>query len=206
MNRSWPEITAPPDWDALYRAGTAPWDTGAPSAELIRVLDEGLIRPGMALDVGCGTGADAVYMAQKGFEVTAVDISPLAIERAHLLAEQVGVPVRFVLEDVFEFARTGESFEFVYDSGFYHFVRRYDLSRFLDLLWRVTRPGSYYLCLAGSAEETAEGGPPQVSEEEIRMELGRAFQLVRLRRCIIESPYRAEGYAGWSCLMVRPKV
>jgi SAM-dependent methyltransferase len=206
MSQPYTDLTPPPDWEALYRAGTPPWDTGLPASELVRVLDDGLIRPGTALELGCGTGADAVYMAQKGFEVTAVDSSPLALERAHLLAEEVGVPVRFVLQDIFEFVKSRETFDFVYDAGFYHFIRSYDLSRFLDLLWRVTRPGSYYLSLAGSTKETAEGGPPQVSEDDIRMELGRAFEFVHVRPFRFESPSRKEGFAGWSCLMKRPQL
>ena len=195
-----------PDWDAMYREGTPPWETGMPSGGLVRVLDEGLIRPGTALEIGCGTGADAVYLARRGFELTAVDSSATALERARTRAEHHGAAIRFVLADVFEFAKQLEPFDFVYDAGFYHFIRRSDLDGFLDLLWRLTRPGSYYLTLAGNADETAEGGPPQVSEEEIRFDLGRLFALVHLRTFRFRSPFRKEGYMGWSCLMKRPEI
>ena len=190
----------------MYREGTPPWESGAPSGELVRVLDEGLVAPGRTLEVGCGTGADAVCLARRGFEVTAVDWSAQAVERARARARIVGVPVRFVLADVFEFVRTAEPFDFVYDAGFYHFIRGADLTRYLDLLWRTTRPGSFYLALVGSTGEKAEGGPPQVSEDEIRLELGRLFEFVHLRHFQFESPDRKEGYLGWSCLMRRPQV
>lgn len=72
----------PPDWDAMYREGTPAWETGIPASELARILDEGFISPGTTLEVGSGTGADAVYLARRGFEVTGVDCSPLAVERA----------------------------------------------------------------------------------------------------------------------------
>lgn len=195
-----------PDWDAEYRQGTPPWESGIPSGELVRVLDEGLVRPCTALEIGCGTGADAVHLARRGFELTAVDSSPTAMERARGRAQRAGVLIRFVLDDVFAFARRSEPYGLVYDAGFYHFIRRTDLDKFLDLLWRVTCPGSYYLTLAGSTGETADGGPPQVSEETIRFELGRLFQCVHLRPFRFESPRRPEGYLGWSCLMQRPKV
>ena len=193
-----------PDWDAVYREGIPPWESGAPSGELVRVLDEGVVRPGSALEVGCGTGADAVYLSRRGFEVTAVDSAPTAVDRARTRAELEGVTVRLVLDDVFHFAHTSETFDFVYDAGFYHFLRRVDLERFLDMLWRVTRPGSLYLALAGSTEESAPSGPPRVSEEEIRSELGRLFEFVHLRPFRFESPKRREGYLGWSCLLKRP--
>ncbi len=194
-----------PDWDGMYRDGTPPWETGIPARELVRVLSEGRIAKGIALEIGCGTGADAVYLARQGFELTAIDSSPMALDRARTRAELAGASICFVLDDVFKFGRTSGPFDFVYDAGFYHFVRRTDLERFLDVLWRVTRPGSYYLTLAGATGEEAEGGPPQVSQEEIRLELGRLFEFVDLRPFRFESPRRPEGYLGWSCLMRRPK-
>ena len=68
------------------------------------------------------------------------------------------------------------------------------------MLWRVTYPGSTYLTLAASANEQIEGGPPGVSEDEIRLELGRLFEFVHVRPFRFESPSRKEGYLGWSCL------
>lgn len=193
------------DWDALYREGTPAWDAGVPRAELVRILEAGLIPKGSVLDIGCGTGTDAVYLARRGFDVTAVDASRIALERAHARAEMAGALVRFVLDDIFRFGPKAGQFDFVYDSGFYHFIRQVELSRYLDLLWRVTRPGSWYLCLAGSTAEQAEGGPPQVSEEQIHWELGRLFEMVDLRPFRFESPRHPEGFLGWSCLMRRPQ-
>lgn len=193
-----------PDWDAMYRRGTPPWETGRPAGELVRVMGKGVINPGRVLELGCGSGADAVWLAGQGFEVTAVDSSPLALERARARAEREDVLANFVLADVFELAPTAGQFDLVYDAGFYDFIRRVDLERFIDMLWWVTCPGSYYLTLAGNAAEKAEGGPPQVAKEEIHDELGRLFDVVHLRRFRFESRRRKKGYLGWSCLMRRP--
>jgi len=193
------------NWDAQYREGPPSWETGQPAGELVRVLGEGRIPPGTVLELGCGTGADAVCLAQHRFDVTAVDWSPMAIDRAHTRAELADAQVRFVLGDVFEFAKTADPFDLVYDAGFYHSVRPGELSRYLDLLWRMTRPGSFCLALAGSTGEAAEGGPPQISEEEIRSELGRLFKFMHLRPFRFESPNCRQGYLGWSCLMTRPE-
>lgn len=197
---------APPDWDTLYREGTPGWETGTPAPELVRTIDEGVVPPGTTLEIGCGTGADAIHLARCGFEVTGVDCSPLAIERARSRGEMDGAAVRFVLGDVFKFVESVEPFDFIYDAGFYHFSRTANLGRYLDLLWRTTRPGSFCLTLAGSTGETAEGGPPQVSEDEIRSELGRLFEFVHVRPFQFESPHRKAGFLGWSCLMRRPQV
>jgi methyl halide transferase len=194
------------DWDTAYREGTPPWDAGRPHAELVNVLDEYRLRPETVLEIGCGSGADAVVLAKRRYEVTAVDCSPIAIERARLRAEQSDAVLRFVLDDVFAFARSSGQFDFVYDAGFYHIIRLTNLERYLDALWRVTRPGSYYLCLAAAPCETADGGPPQVTEDEIHNELGRLFEFVHLRPTQLESANPGQSFAAWSCLMLRPMV
>ena len=75
-------MTDPTRWDERYEKGDTPWETGQPSSELQRVLAEAAIPPGRALELGCGTGASAVWLAQQGFDVTALDLSKLAIDRA----------------------------------------------------------------------------------------------------------------------------
>lgn len=192
------------DWDTVYREGNPPWDTGAPHAELARVLDEYRLKPQTVLEIGCGSGSDAILLARRRFEVTAIDCSAIAIERARLRAEKHDALLRFVLDDIFDFARTSGQFDFVYDCGVYHSLRQVHLDRYLDVLWRVTRPSSYYFCLAGAPNATTEDGPPQVTEDEIHNELCRLFECVHLRPIRLESPTRPEGHPGWSCLMRRP--
>jgi len=168
------------------------------------MVDEQVLKPARTLELGCGTGANAVYLARRGFEVTAVDSSPTAIERARTRAERTGALLRIVLADVFEFGETSGPFDLVFDAGFYHSIRHESLSRLLDLLWRITQPGSFYFALAGAPADEAEGGPPQVTEDEVRSELGRLFECVQVRPFRFESSNRKEGYPGWSCLMRRP--
>jgi SAM-dependent methyltransferase len=193
------------DWDAIYREGTPPWETGMPAAELVRMVEDKIIRPASTLELACGTGADAIYLAKRGFEMTAIDSSPTALERARGRAERDDALLRLVLADAFEFGQTAGQFEFVYDVGFYHYVRHTDLDRFLDLLWRVTKPGSYYFTVAARKGDTAvEGGPPPVTKRQIYHELGRLFELVQLQECRLGSPDSTGGYPAWSCLMQRP--
>lgn len=195
-----------PDWDSTYRAGTPPWDTGRPAGELVRVIDERLFQASSALDIGCGTGANAVFLSQRRFDVTAIDLSPLAIERARLRCENENALVRFVCGNIFDFAKTAGQFDFVLDVGFYHFIRQLELERYLDMLWWVTQPGTTCLVLAGAKGEAVEGGPPQVSEDDIRLELGRLFEIVQLRPFRFDAANRPEGFLGWSCLLRRPPV
>ncbi len=194
------------DWDAIYRQGTPPWETGTPSEELVRLVEEKTLRPMRTLELGCGTGANAIYLAGQGFEMTAVDSSPIAVERARVRTEREDALLRIVLADVFEFCPTVGPFELVYDVGFYHFIRHTDLERFLDLLWRLTQPGSYYFTVAARRRESPAGGPPSVTRRQISRELGRLFEVVQLRKCRLGGSHVKGGYPAWSCLMQRPVV
>jgi SAM-dependent methyltransferase len=135
-----------------------------------------------------------------------IDCSPIAIERARLRAEQHDVMLRFVQDDIFDFSKTSGPFDLVYESGVYHSLRRSNLSRYLDALWRVTKPGSYFFCLAGAPTENSEEGPPPVTEEEIRDELGRLFEFIHLRPTRLESSNPNMTHPAWSCLMRRPVI
>jgi len=191
-------------WENRYQTGDLPWDTGRPSAELAAVLDSGVTQPCRALELGCGTGTNAVYLAQRGFSVTAVDLSAAAIARAQSRARDERVVVDFLVDDVCDLQASLEPFDFVFDRGCYHCARRDNLPGFLATLERATRPGAKYLLLAGNANEQTEApGPPRVQEHEIRAELGGLFSVDWVRPFRFEDPGGLEGPLGWACLLTR---
>ncbi|REJ79597.1 MAG: class I SAM-dependent methyltransferase [Planctomycetota bacterium] len=191
------------DWDARYRSGETPWDSALVSRELRIVLDERPIVPGRAIELGCGTGTNAVFLAQQGFQVTAVDCSAPALEQAAEKAQQAGVSVDWIEADVQHFGDHLQPFDFVFDRGCYHCCRRTDLPGILTTLANITHPGSLFLCLAGNANEQTEHGPPRVTEQEIRDELGRLFDVEFIREFRFQDAGEVEGPLGWSCLLVR---
>ena len=74
-------------WDDRYRSAPTLW-SGRPNAQL--VAEAGDLAPGRALDVGCGEGADAIWLAERGWRVTAVDLSPVALDRGRAHADLAG--------------------------------------------------------------------------------------------------------------------
>src|SRR2546427_3074037 len=70
------------DFEKSYATGETPWDSGIPSAELVRVLDAGLLPGKTVLEIGCGTGTNAIALARRGYRVTAVDFVDMAVRRA----------------------------------------------------------------------------------------------------------------------------
>ena len=69
-------------WDLMYLFKKTPWDTGITPPEIVAMLDSGKVPIGRALDLGCGTGTNAITLAQHGFDVTAIDVSRRAIALA----------------------------------------------------------------------------------------------------------------------------
>jgi SAM-dependent methyltransferase len=195
------------EWDECYQADLPPWESGRPSSELARVLEEEKITPCRVFELGCGSGVNAVWMAQRGFDVTAVDFSELAINRARLRAAEAGVKVHFEREDVLSLSRAYEPAPFFFDRGCYHVARRTDAAAYVRTLSSIAGPGAMGLLLTGNARCPApEGqGPPVVSAEELRAELEPAFQIVRMREFYFDlaKADSAPGHLGWSCLLRR---
>jgi methyl halide transferase len=196
------------DWNMHYQSDEPPWETGRPSSELARVIAEEKIQPCRLIELGCGTGINAVWLAQQGFDVTGVDFNELAIEKARRRAAEAGAAVRLVLADVlnfpadFEFQEGHEPFPFFFDRGCYHAVRDLNAQAYVRTLQRVTAPGSLGLILTGNAREPHVPGPPVVSEEQFHAELEPAFEIVRLREFRFDEPEEAgPGPLAWSCLL-----
>lgn len=171
------------NWDQRYTEGNTPWDSGIPSTKLKQFLSAGFVKRGQVLELGCGTGTNAIYLAQSGFQVTAVDISGVAIKMAREKAQKAGVSITFLQSDVTSFRYDGPAFPFVFDRGTYHVVRNVNLEGFQKTLCAVVEPGGFYLVLAGNANEEplSEKGPPRVTAHELCKELEfGAFHLVSL--------------------------
>ena len=98
------------EWDARYGVAERVW-SGEPNGALVAEVDE--LEPGRALDVGCGEGADAVWLARRVWRVTALDVSRVALDRAERHASAAGVEVRWVLAGLVEAGLLAASFDLV---------------------------------------------------------------------------------------------
>ncbi len=98
-------------WDARYGDADGSMWSGQPNGRL--VAEVASLEPGRALDVGCGEGADAIWLAGRGWSVTAIDISDVAISRALKAAERAGAAVDWVCGDVLQTSFPDESFDLV---------------------------------------------------------------------------------------------
>src|SRR5689334_11367030 len=83
-----------------YKRGETPWDSGIPDAELLRVLDSGQLKGKTLLEIGCGTGTNAIELVRRGFEVVAVDVVAQAIDAAVKKAAAANAKIDFRVADV----------------------------------------------------------------------------------------------------------
>jgi SAM-dependent methyltransferase len=144
-------------WDGFYadRSRPVPFFVAKPDESLAAYLDRGPITPGRALDLGCGPGRNAVFLASQGFEVDALGLSPAAIAWGEDRAREAGVAVRFVCGDAFQLSDrelTGP-YDMVVDSGCFHHLPPHRRVSYLALLDRVLAPGGHLAltCFADGA-------------------------------------------------------
>jgi SAM-dependent methyltransferase len=144
-------------WDRFYsdRSRPIPFFVAKPDESLATYLDRDLITPGRALDLGCGPGRNAVYLASRGFAVDAVDLSPVAVAWGRERADAAGVDVRFIQGDAFAMtsAELSGPYDLVIDSGCFHHLPPHRRVSYLALLERVLIPGGYLAltCFAAGA-------------------------------------------------------
>ena len=139
-------------WDEFYadRSRPVPFFAVKPDENLVSYLERGLIKPGRALDVGCGPGRNAIHLAAAGFTVDAVDLSENAIAWARDRAAEAGVTVDFHRGDAF--AATGP-YDLIHDSGCFHHLPPHRRISYLAMLDRALVPGGHFALTCFTAEE-----------------------------------------------------
>jgi methyl halide transferase len=187
-----------PSWNESYASGQLPWDTGEPEPVLVAFVASGRVRPGPSLEIGAGTGTNAIWMAERGFEVFGVDVSPLAVERAKTKMGGRDLHCRFAAWDILAAPPPDGPFQFVFDRGCFHvFDEPDERERFAVQVAAVLAPGGLWLSLVGSTEgPPREIGPPRRSAREITLAIKPALEIVELR----SAEFRGHGANAWFCL------
>jgi SAM-dependent methyltransferase len=187
-----------PSWNESYASGQLPWDTGQPEPLLIEFVTSAAVTPGATLEIGAGTGTNAIWMAERGFDVIGVDVSPLAVERARAKMEGRALRCRFAALDFLAAPPPVGPFQFVFDRGCFHvFDEPDERQRFAARVAAALAPGGLWLSLIGSTEGSPrEMGPPRRSACEVTLAIEPALEIVELR----SAEFRGHGAKAWFCL------
>lgn len=156
-------------WDRSYRDGSylEHWDPPRVPGELAGLVASALVPSGAAvLDVGCGAGPEAVWMAARGFAVIGVDSSREGLLRAEERAARAGVEVDWRRGSVYDLPVGDVSIDLVLDRGCLHGIDREDRPDYAAEIDRVLRPGGLLL-LRGAAEDDDEQGVVGIGAAEV---------------------------------------
>lgn len=154
--------------------GSAPWDIDRPQAALLAVADR---IAGSVLDVGCGTGENALFFASRGCEVTGVDFLEPPIAAAKQKAEERGVAATFLVADALRLREWTERFDNVIDSGLFHVFADDGRAQYVEVLKTVTKPGGRLLLLCFSDKTPGTDGPRRLTESELRAAFRDGWQI-----------------------------
>ncbi len=173
---------------------------------------------GRALDLGCGPGRNAVWLAEQGYEVDALDLSPGALDWGRERAADAGVEVNFVRTNIFEWSVPDDAYDLVYDSGCFHHLPPHRRISFRSLVEQTVAPGGAFglACFASGAmgSETPDedlyrekrlSGGLAYSDDDLRDIFGwlTEVELRRMRQMPPESNLFGESFL-WAGLFRRP--
>jgi SAM-dependent methyltransferase len=133
-------------WQRFYddRQRASPFFVDVPDEILVRWVESGLVPRGAAIDLGCGQGRNAVYLARQGWQVQAVDLSASAVAWERERVAACGVPVAVTQCSVFELPATIGPFDFAYDGGCFHHLSPHRRRPYVDLVADLVRPGGCF--------------------------------------------------------------
>jgi len=192
------------NFEDRYQRGDIPWDHGRVDFNLVDVVSRYGIVPCNALDIGCGTGDNAIWLSQQGFEVVACDLSATAIERAVDKARKANAECCFLSADFLSNSMPDAPFGFIFDRGCLHSIpETAGRKRFVENVYELLDSGGFWLSLVGNADEPErEVGPPRLSATELVDFVEPCFEIISLTSGPFGSnqddPPRA-----WICLMQR---
>jgi len=138
-------------YQLAYQVGFKPWDRGGIPQELAALVEgPQALAPGNALDLGCGTGTQAIYLAQQGWRVTGVDVVERVLHAARRKAAAAGVSVTWSQCDVARVAAAipGHTFSLLFDQGCFHGLSDAARAGYVEGTTRIAAPGAHFLFAA----------------------------------------------------------
>lgn len=141
-------------WDTRYKKEFTPWESGKPTEYLVKLIKTKKLKKGKALDLGSGLGTQSFYLAEKGFDVTGLDISKTAITSARKNARKLDLKCKFVLGNAYDLKFKDNMFDFILDRGCFHHIPPKLRDKYVEGVLRVLKKNGKYLLFAFSERNT----------------------------------------------------
>ena len=194
-------------FEGYYAAPRAPWDIGRPQRAFVEA--GGQIR-GRVIDIGCGTGDLALWLAEHGCTVTGVDFLEKPLEWARQKAAERGLSVNFLQMDAVAVGEIPERFDAVTDCGLFHTFDDAGRKAYVGALRRLLEPGSRVFLLCFADAEPGTHGPRRISERELREAFAACWEVETIEPARFEvvpgipgAEFGADGAQAWFAVIRR---
>ena len=184
-----------------------PWDISRPQSSIVKVLKNREIQ-GEVLDIGCGSGENALYLASQGYNVTGIDLSKNAIKKALIKAKNLGLNVNFKVDNAL-YLKTNKKFDTVIDCGLFHILSENDRSKFEKNLYKIIKPNGKYIVLCFNEREkflplpSILFGPRRIRKKEIKNCFNDLWKINYINETLYENKLHKKGGKAWICSITR---
>lgn len=188
----------------MYAEGIPPWQIDRPQSEVIRLMEQGAFESPV-LDLGCGTGDNAIALAWHGCRVVGLDAVEEALRRAREKAgrERLAQPPEFVRGDALRLEESGLEAETILDCALFHTFSDEEQATYVRGLEAVLSPGGKLHLLSFSELETRSPGPRRLSLAQITGAFGSGWDRGEAVRCRYEDRVRPDGAHAWCVTMMK---
>ena len=209
-------------WDDFFsnRERAVPFFVDVPDENLVSYIKNEIIEPKKVLELGCGNGRNAIFLAKQGCHVDAVDSSEEAINWAKENAKKEGVEVNFICKSIFDLNFKEREYDLVYDSGCFHHIPPHRRFSYLTLLKKALKSKKYFGLNCFNSKMGADytdwevyekgslSGGLSYSKRKIKNIFTNLFQIVRFRK--MKDVEEEKGLFGesfmWSILFKKKDV
>lgn len=187
--------------------GKPPWDIGRPQKVFVEAAGQ---ITGSIIDVGCGTGENALFFSERGQKVTGIDFLERPIAEAKQKAKDRGLEATFLVMDALHLADIPELFDSAIDCGLFHVFSDEDRHKYISGLASVVKPGGRLFLMCFSEEEPPGDGPRRVSQQEIHEAFADGWRVESIQEARFEVRpdlqdihFSEGGPYAWFCVIRR---
>lgn len=173
-----------------------PWFTPELDQDIEQALLQRHIIGGRFLDLGTGPGTHAIALAERGFDVTATDVSAHAIDKARRLSPTI----TFVVDDIIHTRLPPESFDYIFDRGCFHVLPHTERRRYVTTVASLLADGGILFLKTFSTQETGEEGPYRFSPDDIERLFGKLFGIEEIRETVFHGTLQPSPHALFAVL------
>lgn len=189
-------------FDKRYKTGDLPWNINRPDYNLVGIVESHPVKPCKALDIGCGTGDNVIWLAREGFDVTGVDYAETAIKQARIKAKESDINSVFHTIDFLKNRVPGAPFGFIFDRGCFHsFNKASERKLYARNVSGHLEKDGLWLTLTGNVDDgRLEIGPPKLTAKDVVSAVEPYFEILSLASGRFDSNDTHPSKI-WICLM-----